>query len=93
MNSNEYTVFTVCNLAYLPKALVLAESLKTYANKQLKIFIFDKKEDHFNLSNFDIEVIWVEDLNIPNFLELAFKYDISQKLALAIPVLLVPNQD
>ena len=76
MNSNEYTVFTVCNLAYLPKALVLAESLKTYANKQLKIFIFDKKEDHFNLSNFDIEVIWVEDLNIPNFLELAFKYDI-----------------
>jgi hypothetical protein len=71
----EYAIFTVCNLAYLPKALVLAESVFRYNNIRLKIFLFDRK---IAVNSFDIEadVIWIEDLNVPNFYELAFKYDI-----------------
>jgi hypothetical protein len=71
----DFTIFTVCNLAYLPKALVLAESVRKYQDRKLKIFLFDKKSD-VDLSTFDIEVIWVEDLSIPDFNQLAFKYDI-----------------
>ena len=39
----EYSVFTVCNLAYLPKALVVADSLSKYSNTKLKIYLFDRK--------------------------------------------------
>lgn len=76
MNSLTYTIFTVCNLAYLPKALVLANSVKKYTGKELKVFLFDKREEEIELSKFPIDVTWIEDLEIPNFKELAFKYDI-----------------
>lgn len=71
----DYNVFTVCNLAYLPKALVLADSFYEFNSKKITIFLFDKKQD---LPDKDInaEIIWVEDLRIPNFKQLAFKYDI-----------------
>lgn len=72
---SNFAIFTVCNLAYLPKALVLAESVMKYQKKQLKVFLFDKKVDT-DLSQLGIDVIWLEDLEIPNFQQLAFKYDI-----------------
>lgn len=71
----EYAVFTVCNLTYLPKALVLAESVLKYNNIKLKIYLFDRKIA-FDYSDIDADIYWIEDLNIPKFYELAFKYDI-----------------
>lgn len=71
---SEYSIFTVCNLAYLPKALALAESVKKYNTEKLKIFIFDKKIQ--NLEAQVADIFWMEDMNVPNYLELAFKYDI-----------------
>lgn len=38
-----YTVFTVCNLAYIGKALTLADSLFTATGNKLNIFIIDRK--------------------------------------------------
>lgn len=70
-----FTVFTVCNLAYLPKALVLAESVLKYNNLKLKIFLIEKKIP-IDLSSFPADFIWAEEMNIPNFHQLAFKYDI-----------------
>lgn len=72
---NNYTIFTVCNLNYLDKALVLAESVQKFTDKKLKIFLFDKKSDVSIFEN-KVDIVWVEDLNVPNFNELAFKYDI-----------------
>lgn len=72
---SEYTIFTVCNIAYLPKALVLAESILKFNNKKLKIYLFDRKQD-IDFSNIEAELFWIEDLDIPNFEKLAFKYDI-----------------
>lgn len=74
---NNYAVFTVCNLAYLPKALVLAESLLEFNNCKLHIFIIDKKVDvelPVSLSKFT----WIEDVGVPNLYQLAFKYDITE---------------
>lgn len=68
-------VFTVCNITYLPKALVLAESLKKFDNRKLKVFLFDKKQA-FEYPRDMVEVIWIEDLNVPRLYEMAFTYDI-----------------
>lgn len=76
-NNINYTVFTVCNLAYLPKALVLAESMAAFNHPKLKIFLFDKKIDGelpYDLAEFE----WVEDLGLENFSHYAFKYDITE---------------
>jgi hypothetical protein len=71
----EYTIFTVCNLAYLTKALVLAESVLKYSNVKLIIYIIDKN-NAADFSDIEADIVWIEDMNIPNFYELAFKYDI-----------------
>lgn len=68
-------VFTVCNIAYLPKALVLAESIKKYTNYTLKIVLFDKKVE-FKHPQGIAEIIWIEDCEVPKLSELAMLYDI-----------------
>lgn len=74
-NQQHYAVFTVCNLAYLPKALVLANSVYHYNNVRLQIFLFDRKVD-VDLSCINADLTWIEDVGVPDFPKLAFKYDI-----------------
>jgi len=72
---NSFTSFTVCNVAYLHKALALAESYNKYTNQKMNIYLFDGKRalpDFSNMAN----IHWIEELNIPNIKQLAFKYDI-----------------
>jgi hypothetical protein len=71
----DYGVFTVCNIAYLPKALVLAESLKRLSGKTLNVVLFDRKQDFRHPAD-EINVLWIEDLGIDRLNELAFLYDI-----------------
>lgn len=71
----EYAIFTVCNLAYLPKARVLAESVLKFNNIKLIIYLIDKKSA-VDLSAVEADMVWIEDADIPGFYELAFKYDI-----------------
>jgi hypothetical protein len=47
----------------------------TQGGVRLKIFIFDKKAN-IELSTLNAELIWMEDLAVPNFHQLAMKYDI-----------------
>lgn len=70
-------VFTVCNLAYLSKALVLAESLTKYDQMNLIIYLIDKKRP-IKLPEELATLIWIEDVGVPNMYELAFKYDITE---------------
>jgi hypothetical protein len=70
-------VFTVCNLAYLPKALVLAESLLKHGSEKIKIYIIDRKCD-VDLPESLAEFVWIEDVGVPNLFEMAFKYDITE---------------
>lgn len=55
--------------------MVLAESTYKFNNIKVDIFLFDRKRD-LNV-NYDIcNIWWVEDLHIPNFNNLAFKYSV-----------------
>lgn len=68
-------VFTVCNLAYLSKALVLAESLIKFGQQKLKIYIFDRKTA-VSLPTDLADFFWVEEIGLKNIQQYAFKYDI-----------------
>ncbi|WP_047395555.1 putative nucleotide-diphospho-sugar transferase [Chitinibacter sp. ZOR0017] len=70
-------VFSVCNIAYLPKALALAKSL--YANNaiRLKIYIFDRRQE-INTDFVFAEIIWIEDVGLEGLEKYAFKYDITE---------------
>lgn len=74
---NYFSVFTVCNVAYLHKALALAESVFSVSGIITKIYIIDGKRTLVKESDF-FEIIWVEDIKIPNWEHLAYKYDITE---------------
>ena len=71
----DLAVFTVCNIAYLPKALVLADSLREHNQTRLNVILFDKKQD-LNPHPETVDITWVEDLGLPEWKQLAFIYDI-----------------
>lgn len=74
-NNLDTALFTVCNIAYLHKALVLSDSIFHNTSYKLNIFIFDSKQE-LELKDENCTIHWMEDMKIPNFLHLAFKYDI-----------------
>lgn len=73
--NQDLAVFTVCNIAYLPKALVLADSLREHNQIRLNVVLFDKKQD-LNPYPETVEISWVEDIGVPEWQQLAFIYDI-----------------
>ncbi|MFH1541074.1 MAG: hypothetical protein ABID79_04380 [Elusimicrobiota bacterium] len=48
-----------------------------FDNDKLKIYLIDRKVD-IDLSEIHADIFWIEDMGIPNFYELAFKYDITE---------------
>jgi hypothetical protein len=74
------TIFTVCNIAYLPKALTLAESLFDSNDLILNIVIIDgipaesivAEKNGATYAN----IFYIENFAIPKFAEMAFQYDI-----------------
>ncbi len=77
MNSKQaFAAFTVCNLYYLPKALVLAESFAQHnPGHTINIFLFDRKTTT-DFSGLPAKIHWIEEAGVPNVYELAFRYDI-----------------
>jgi hypothetical protein len=74
---NSATYFTVCNIAYLSKAMVLASSLHQHQKVSLNIIIFDSRREIYNIPNF-VNIFWIDEFNINNLSQLAFKYDITE---------------
>ena len=74
-SDQDLAVFTVCNIAYLPKALVLADSLHEHNHTRLNVILFDKKQD-LTPHPEKVDITWVEDLGVPEWKQLAFIYDI-----------------
>ena len=72
---NEVSIFTVCNVAYLDKAMVLSESLYKHNNLKLEIFLFDKKRE-ISINQDYCNIHWVEELNVLNFSIFSFKYNV-----------------
>lgn len=74
---NKIAYFTVCNNAYLDRAIVLAESLFEKNGVIIKIYLFEKNLPSLNkdISNF-CEIILINEINFDRINELAFKYDV-----------------
>lgn len=73
---NKKIVFTVCSVNYLSKAIALGLSVLEYNSKcDFTIVIVDSKRD-IKINDPRINYIWIEDLEYPNFLKSAFKYNI-----------------
>lgn len=72
---SDVVVFTVCNIAYLPKALVLADSLWEHNATRLKVVLFDRKQT-LHPHPETVDITWLEDLGVPEWKQLAFIYDI-----------------
>lgn len=80
------SVFTVCNVAYLNKALVLAKTLAQESNIKLDIFVFDK-ERQLNVDLKICNIHWIENQNIPGFKKLSFKYNVIELTTALKPLL------
>lgn len=68
-------VFTICNVAYLSRALALSESVWNYSKINTAIIILDEKRT-LKLPEHNAIISWLEDYNVPEYKTLAFKYDI-----------------
>lgn len=72
----KYAAVTICSINYIAKALVLFDSYISYhPDHNFYLVIVDRKND-ININRDNIKIIWAEDLNIPNFLQYAFAYDV-----------------
>ena len=68
---------TIVSLNYLPYARVLCASyLHHHPDSAFYVLLVDRLADEMDLSGEDFELVLVEDLGIPDFRSLAFKYDV-----------------
>ena len=67
-------VFTVCNLKYLDKALVLGESLYRSNKFELNIYIFDKQIKLPQLPDY-IKIEWIEKIADNDFYKNGGRYE------------------
>jgi hypothetical protein len=68
---------TIVSLNYLPYARVLCNSfLRHHPGWKFYVLLVDRLPKDIDLSQEEFEMVLVEDLGIPNFPSLAFKYDI-----------------
>jgi hypothetical protein len=73
----EVAFFSVCNISYFPKAIVLAKSLYKTEGAKLIIYLADGKTSCLPLSDcYDIR--WLSEEQIPSFEHLAFMYDVTE---------------
>jgi len=84
--------FTICNLQYLPKALVLAKSLYETNSETMIIYVFDEEQEGIPLDE-SYEIRWVKNENIPNFAHIAFMYDVTEACTSVKPYLTIKLLD
>jgi len=87
--------FTVCNLGYLEKALVLANSLHKTNQLKTNIFIFDEQID-LPIFEGHIIITWIKEVASSDFLQHAFKYNVIELTTAYKPYLakkLIQNYD
>lgn len=72
-------IFSICSNNYFPYARVLFTSLKQYhPEAALFLFLADIPRSEVSLNVADVEVIPAANLDIDNFLDFAFRYDIME---------------
>ena len=69
-------IFTIVAKNYLASAITLGESVKKYSNCDFIIFLADRLAGEVDVSTMKFPVIEVEKLDLPNFKQQSFMYDI-----------------
>lgn len=70
-------VFTIVSRNYFAYARTLGDSLRaSNPEAEFNILVVDRKDPAFEAQHRDWRITWVEDLGIPDFPHVAFKYDI-----------------
>lgn len=68
---------TICSINYMAKAIVLFESYRQHHVEQhFYIVIVDRKNPDIVTLSDEIRIVWVEDLSILNFNQVAFSFDV-----------------
>jgi hypothetical protein len=76
INNGSFVIFTACSVNYLSKAVAMCLSaLDHEPHASLIVLLADAKRD-VKLDNSRIRILWAEDLNFPEYLKCAFKYNI-----------------
>lgn len=71
------TVFTIVSRNYFAYARTLGDSLRqSNPTIEFNVLIVDRKDPAFEAQHPNWRITWVEDLAIPDFPQVAFKYDI-----------------
>lgn len=69
-------IFTACSVNYLAKALAMCKSaLDHHPDSALIILLADTRRPIVHLDS-RVQIIWAEDINYPDYLQCAFKYNI-----------------
>jgi hypothetical protein len=70
-------VFTIVSRNYFAYARTLGDSLRaSNPDLEFNVLVVDRKDPAFEAQHPDWRITWVEDLGIPDFTHIAFKYDI-----------------
>lgn len=70
-------VFTICSNNYFAQAIILGHTLiKHNPGYTFKVGLVDKKNEQIDYSKYPFEVLEVEDIGIPEFEDMAMRYDI-----------------
>jgi len=81
---------TICAINYLAKAMLLRNTYMKYnSGESFFIVIVDKRDREVEEQCKDYDIIWVEDLSIPKFEEMAFKFDIIELCTSIKPFVLI----
>lgn len=72
-----YAAVTICSINYIAKALVLFDSyMKHHPNHSFYLVLVDRKRPDVVIDRPTLNIIWAEDLGIPDFFKYAFTYDV-----------------
>ncbi len=73
---NNTVIFTVCSVNYLAKAMAMCNSaLDHHPDVDLLVLLVDRRRP-VTLSDSRVRLLWAEDIEFPDYLQCAFKYNI-----------------
>jgi len=73
----KYAAVTICSINYIAKALVLIDSYKIHhLDHDVYLILVDRKNESIKIDREHLNVIWVEDLGVKDFLKYAFTFDV-----------------
>lgn len=73
---NKYAAVTICSVNYIGKALVLFDTYRIHHPEHDFYLVLVDRKCELSVDRPGLNLIWVEDLPVENFLQHAFEYDV-----------------